>query len=161
AGNGLLQPGPAVPHNGPKNFGEEYVARWRTSRVQQRIQLLIHRRSAGVRFTVKKRVPVEVDIRFVYSPQPRLPIRVQNVDQHQSPVRRNRREGVHELQLYCRSSKSLDSVESRRMQQKALRLRSPEPCDVDAEIFIAGAFAIQGQSLKLSPETSSGFSESR
>src|SRR5262245_38852208 len=90
-------------------FRKEEIVTRATTRIEKGVQICFGRRSSVVRSLTSK-IPIEIDVVFVYPPQPRHPVRIEDVNDNERGVRRECRNVVQQLKLYSGSREALDSV---------------------------------------------------
>ena len=114
AGDRLLEGGHAMAGYQQAGLQVKEVLRGWALRVEERIQLQIPLRRAGIRFAFSEEVPIEIDVVLVESPQPGHAVGVDDVDDYNSRVLRQLRLAPRQpLELDSRTGKAFDPMHAR------------------------------------------------
>ncbi len=88
-----------------------------------------------VLFPGGQEVAIQVHVVLIESPQPGHAERIENVDEHEGRIVRNRRKVLEQAQLDRRTSERLDAVKAGRVKQYPPWRFRAEPGDVDRQVF--------------------------
>ena len=97
---------------------------------------------------VCEEVAIEIDVVFVRTSNPGHSEWIQNVNENQCGVVRERRQAIEELKLYGGAGKALDSVNAGRMKESVLRRVRSKPADVDAQAVAGRRTSSQFQGME-------------